>query len=73
MMAPTYFDDSQRQATKDAGTIAGLNMMRIINEPTAAAIAHGLDKEGSGERNDLVYDMGGVPPTCLCYPLKIHL
>ena len=48
-------------------------MMRIINELTAYAIADGLDKEGSGERNDLVYDMGGVPPTCLCYPLKIHL
>ena len=56
---PAYFNDSQRQSTKDAGTIAGLNMMRIINEPTAAAIAHGLDKEGSGERIALIYDMGG--------------
>jgi molecular chaperone DnaK (HSP70) len=45
---PAYFNDSQRQATKDAGTIAGLNVMRIINEPTAAAIAYGLDKKGQG-------------------------
>jgi len=56
---PAYFNDSQRQATKDAGTISGLNVMRIINEPTAAAIAYGLDKKGSGERNVLIYDMGG--------------
>jgi len=55
---PAYFNDSQRQATKDAGTIAGLNVMRIINEPTAAAIAYGLDKVG-GERHILVYDLGG--------------
>merc|ERR1711907_322375 len=48
---PAYFNDSQRQATKDAGTIAGLNVMRIINEPPAAAIAYGLDKKASGERN----------------------
>merc|ERR1711988_620331 len=56
---PAYFNDSQRQATKDAGAIAGLNVLRIINEPTAAAIAYGLDKKGSGERNILIYDMGG--------------
>ena len=45
---PAYFNDNQRQATKDAGSIAGLNVMRIINEPTAAAIAYGLDKKGKG-------------------------
>jgi L1 cell adhesion molecule like protein len=56
---PAYFNDSQRQATKDAGTISGMNVLRIINEPTAAAIAYGLDKKGSGERNVLIYDMGG--------------
>merc|ERR1711907_373208 len=57
---PAYFNDSQRQATKDAGTIAGLSVMRIINEPTAAAIAYGLDKKGgSSEKNILVYDLGG--------------
>jgi len=56
---PAYFNDSQRQATKDAGAIAGLNVLRIINEPTAAAIAYGLDKKGSGEKNVLIYDMGG--------------
>merc|ERR1711953_1090944 len=56
---PAYFNDSQRQATKDAGSIAGLNVLRIINEPTAAAIAYGLGKKGSGERNILIYDMGG--------------
>jgi len=55
---PAYFNDAQRQATKDAGTIAGLNVMRIINEPTAAAIAYGLDKK-DGERTILVYDLGG--------------
>lgn len=54
---PAYFSDSQRSATKDAGTIAGLNVMRIINEPTAAAIAYGLDKKG--EKNILVFDLGG--------------
>jgi len=54
---PAYFNDSQRQATKDAGTIAGLEVKRIINEPTAAAIAYGLDKKG--EKNILVYDLGG--------------
>jgi len=56
---PAYFNDSQRQATKDAGTIAGLNVMRIINEPTAAAIAYGLDKKGAGEKNVLIFDLGG--------------
>jgi len=56
---PAYFNDSQRQATKDAGTICGLNVLRIINEPTAAAIAYGLDKKCSGERNVLIYDLGG--------------
>merc|ERR1719421_1359938 len=55
---PAYFNDSQRQATKDAGTIAGLNVLRIINEPTAAAIAYGLDKKG-GEKNVLIFDLGG--------------
>merc|ERR1712070_90205 len=56
---PAYFNDSQRQATKDAGTIAGLNVMRIINEPTAAAIAYGLDKKSAGETNVLIFDLGG--------------
>ncbi|KAJ6783089.1 hypothetical protein PWT90_08615 [Aphanocladium album] len=56
---PAYFNDSQRQATKDAGLIAGLNVLRIINEPTAAAIAYGLDKKVSGERNVLIFDLGG--------------
>lgn len=55
---PAYFNDSQRQATKDAGLIAGLNVLRIINEPTAAAIAYGLDKR-EGERNVLIFDLGG--------------
>merc|ERR1712164_161335 len=54
---PAYFNDAQRQATKDAGVIAGLNVARIINEPTAAAIAYGLDKKG--EKNILVFDLGG--------------
>nr|XP_003705669.2 PREDICTED: heat shock cognate 71 kDa protein-like isoform X1 [Megachile rotundata] len=56
---PAYFNDSQRQATKDAGTISGLNVLRIINEPTAAAIAYGLDKKGRSERNVLIFDLGG--------------
>ncbi|KIN04307.1 hypothetical protein OIDMADRAFT_159715 [Oidiodendron maius Zn] len=56
---PAYFTDSQRQATKDAGLIAGLNVLRIINEPTAAAIAYGLDKKVEGERNVLIFDLGG--------------
>ncbi|XP_021748678.1 heat shock 70 kDa protein-like [Chenopodium quinoa] len=58
---PAYFNDSQRQATKDAGSISGMNVMRIINEPTAAAIAYGLDKRASrtGEKNVLIFDLGG--------------
>ncbi len=59
---PAYFNDSQRQATKDAGTIAGLEVLRIINEPTAAAIAYGLDKKTqgvTGEKNVLIFDLGG--------------
>ncbi|KAG2630131.1 hypothetical protein PVAP13_3KG494700 [Panicum virgatum] len=58
---PAYFNDSQRQATKDAGVIAGLNVLRIINEPTAAAIAYGLDKKATsvGEKNVLIFDLGG--------------
>merc|ERR1712194_507594 len=55
---PAYFNDSQRQATKDSGAIAGLNILRIINEPTAAAIAYGLDKKGE-EKNVLIFDLGG--------------
>ena len=55
---PAYFNDSQRQATKDAGAISGLNVLRIINEPTAAAIAYGLDKKGD-EKNVLIFDLGG--------------
>lgn len=55
---PAYFNDGQRQATKDAGAIAGVNVLRIINEPTAAAIAYGLDKKG-GEKNILIFDLGG--------------
>ncbi|CAL1283565.1 unnamed protein product [Larinioides sclopetarius] len=56
---PAYFNDSQRQATKDAGKIAGLNVLRIINEPTAAALAYGLDKNLRGEKNVLIFDLGG--------------
>ena len=56
---PAYFNDSQRQATKDAGVIAGLNVMRISNEPTAAAIAYGLDKKSDREKNVLIFDLGG--------------
>ncbi|XP_070565339.1 heat shock 70 kDa protein IV-like [Ptychodera flava] len=56
---PAYFNDAQRQATKDAGVIAGLNVMRIINEPTAAALAYGLDKKLKGEKNVLIFDLGG--------------
>jgi len=56
---PAYFDNSQRQATKDAGTIAGLNVLRIINEPTAAAIAYGLNNKRKGEMNVLIFDLGG--------------
>jgi L1 cell adhesion molecule like protein len=56
---PAYFNDAQRQATKDAGVIAGLNIVRIINEPTAAALAYGLDKQSAGEKNVLIFDLGG--------------
>ena len=56
---PAYFNDSQRQATKDAGVISGLNVLRIINEPTAAAIAYGLDKKCAQEKNVLIFDLGG--------------
>lgn len=56
---PAYFNDAQRQATKDAGAIAGLNVIRIINEPTAAAIAFGVNKKADSERNVIVYDLGG--------------
>jgi len=56
---PAYFNDAQRQATKDAGYIAGLNVLRIVNEPTAAALAYGLDKKGTAERNVLIFDLGG--------------
>ena len=56
---PAYFNDSQRQATKDAGTISGINVLRIINEPTAAAIAYGLDRQAEQERNILIFDLGG--------------
>ncbi|XP_067002789.2 heat shock protein 70 A2 [Anabrus simplex] len=56
---PAYFNDSQRQATKDAGAIAGLNVLRIINEPTAAALAYGLDKNLKGEKKVLIFDLGG--------------
>ena len=56
---PAYFNDDQRQATKDAGKIAGLDVKRIINEPTAAALAYGLDKEGAADETILVFDLGG--------------
>lgn len=56
---PAYFNDAQRQATKDAGFIAGLNVLRIVNEPTAAALAYGLDKNLKGEKNVLIFDLGG--------------
>ncbi|CAD8187476.1 unnamed protein product [Paramecium octaurelia] len=56
---PAYFNDSQRQATKDAGLICGLNVLRIINEPTAASIAYGLDQKTKGEKNVLIFDLGG--------------
>ncbi|KAM0012061.1 putative Heat shock protein 70 family [Helianthus debilis subsp. tardiflorus] len=61
VIVPAYFNDSQRQATKDAGVISGLNVMRTINEPTAAAIAYRLDKKATsvGEKNVLIFDLGG--------------
>jgi L1 cell adhesion molecule like protein len=58
---PAYFDDSQRQATKDAGAIAGLEVLRIVSEPTSAAIAYGLDKKNDGkEKNIIIFDCGGI-------------
>lgn len=60
---PAYFNDSQRTATKDAGTIAGIEVLRIINEPTSASLAYGFDKKGQGEKNLLIFDCG------LEYPL----
>jgi len=56
---PAYFNDAQRQATKDAGSISGIDVLRIINEPTAAAIAYGLDKQTDAEKNILIFDLGG--------------
>ena len=56
---PAYFNDAQRQATKDAGAICGLNVLRIINEPTAAAIAYGLDNKSDDEKHIIIYDVGG--------------
>lgn len=56
---PAYFNDAQRQSTKDAATIAGLDCLRIINEPTAAALAYGLDKKSDAEQNVLIFDLGG--------------
>src|ERR687883_374816 len=56
---PAYFDDAQRTATKEAGQIAGMEVLRIINEPTAAALAYGLDKEGAADQTVLVFDLGG--------------
>ena len=56
---PAYFDDNQRTATKDAGTIAGLDVVRLVNEPTAASLAYGLDKAEEDDMNIMVYDLGG--------------
>ena len=61
---PAYFENGQKQATKDAGTIAGLNVLRIVSEPTAAALAYGLDKVSSGEQNIIVFDCGGKQSAC---------
>lgn len=57
---PAYFNDTQRASTKDAGAIAGLTVLRIINEPTAASIAYSFDKQSTEERNMLIFDLGGV-------------
>ena len=62
---PAYLNDSQGQATKDAGTISRLTVLQIINEPTAAAIAYSLDKKVSGERNVLIFDLGGGNFRCI--------
>ena len=56
---PAYFDDNQRTATKDAGTIAGLDVVRLVNEPTAASLAYGIDKQEDDDVNIMVYDLGG--------------
>jgi molecular chaperone DnaK (HSP70) len=72
---PAYFNDAQRQSTKDAGIIAGLNVLRIINEPTAAAIAYGLDKK-STEKNIMIFDMGGkhvLLPEVQLLPLYVKI
>ena len=66
---PAYFTDAQRQATKDAGAIAGLEVLRIINEPTAAALAYGVDKDEDGKV--LVFDLGGVHSTYLSLNLAM--
>ena len=70
---PAYLNDSQRQATKDAGAISGMNVLRVTSEPTAAAIAHGLVRRGSGERNALIYDMGGGTSNVFARPSRWHL
>ena len=67
-----YFNDSQRQATKDARTIAGLRVLRIISEPTAAAIAYGLDKKVGAERNVLIFDLGGGILMCQSSLLRME-
>jgi heat shock 70kDa protein 1/2/6/8 len=61
---PAYFGDSQRQATKDAGSIAGLNVLRIINEPTAASLAYGMDNKSHKEKKVLIFDLGGEQISC---------
>lgn len=69
---PAYFNDAQRQSTKDAGLIAGLNVLRVINEPTAAAIAYGLDKKDGKSRNVLIFDFGGkIAASCGESPLLV--
>ena len=57
---PAYFDDNQRTATKDAGTIAGLDVVRLVNEPTAASLAYGIDKQEDDDLNIMVFDLGGI-------------
>ena len=61
---PAYFNDAQRAATRDAGAIAGLNVLRIINEPTAASIAYGLEKNTEKETNIMIFDLGGKQIAC---------
>ena len=67
---PAYFNDAQRQATKDAGEIAGLNVLRIINEPTAAALAYGLDRKSDKEQTVLIFDFGGGTLDCTLLTIK---